>query len=110
TDVDDKLIRKSEETGMAVPEIADTYIAAYFEDAEALGIRRATVHPRVTENMKEIIDFIQGLIDRGLAYESGGDVYFRTAEFPEYGKLSHQNLEELQYGIRIEVDERKADP
>lgn len=110
TDVDDKLIRKSEETGMAVPEIADTYIAAYFVDAEALGIRRATVHPRVTENMKEIIDFIQGLIDRGLAYESGGDVYFRTAEFPEYGKLSHQNLEELQYGIRIEVDERKADP
>ena len=95
---------------MAVPEIADTYIAAYFVDAEALGIRRATVHPRVTENMKEIIDFIQGLIDRGLAYESGGDVYFRTAEFPEYGKLSHQNLEELQYGIRIEVDERKADP
>ncbi|GFR38872.1 cysteine--tRNA ligase [Insulibacter thermoxylanivorax] len=110
TDVDDKLIRKSEETGMSVPEIADTYIAAYFEDAEALGIRRATVHPRVTENMKEIIDFIQGLIDQDLAYESGGDVYFRTAKFPEYGKLSHQNLEELQYGIRIEVDERKADP
>lgn len=110
TDVDDKLIRKSQETGLTVPEVADKFIAAYFEDAEALGIGRATVHPRVTENMPEIIEFIQGLVDRGLAYESGGDVYYRTTKFEEYGKLSHQNLEELQYGIRIEVDERKQDP
>lgn len=110
TDVDDKLIRKSEQTGMSVPEIADKFIAAYFEDANALGIRKATVHPRVTENIPEIIEFIQGLIDRGLAYESGGDVYYRTGQFKEYGKLSHQNLDELQYGIRVEVDERKADP
>lgn len=110
TDVDDKLIRKSEETGMSVTEVADKFITAYFEDAETLGIREATIHPRVTENMPEIIAFIEGLIDRGLAYESGGDVYFRTAKFAEYGKLSQQNLDELQYGIRIEVDERKQDP
>lgn len=110
TDVDDKLIRKSEETGLSVPEVADKFIAAYHEDADKLGIRKATVHPRVTENMPEIISFIEGLMERGMAYESGGDVYFRTAKFEEYGKLSHQNLDELQYGIRIEVDERKQDP
>lgn len=110
TDVDDKLIRKSEETGLSVPEVADKYIAAYFEDAGALGIREASVHPRVTENIPEIIEFISGLVERGLAYESGGDVYYHTKGFAEYGKLSHQNLDELQYGIRIEVDERKRDP
>jgi len=110
TDVDDKLIRKAEQTGLSVPEVADKFIEAFYEDAESLGIRRATVHPRVTENMPEIIEFIQGLVDRGMAYESGGDVFFRTGKFEEYGKLSHQKLEELQYGIRIEVDERKQDP
>jgi len=110
TDVDDKLIRKSEQTGLPVPEVADKYIAAYFEDADALGISKASVHPRVTENMPEIIAFIEGLVERGLAYESGGDVYYRTSRFEDYGKLSHQNLEELQYGIRIDVDERKQDP
>lgn len=110
TDVDDKLIRKAEQSGDTVPEIAERFIAAYFEDVEALGIERATVHPRVTENMPEIIAFIEELVQGGYAYESGGDVYFRTSKFPEYGKLSHQNLEELQFGIRVEVDERKENP
>jgi cysteinyl-tRNA synthetase len=110
TDVDDKLIRKAEQTGMSVPEVADTFIQAYREDAEALGIPQATVHPRVTENIPEIIEFIEGLVNEGYAYESGGDVYFRTARFEEYGKLSHQNTEELQYGIRIDVDARKENP
>ncbi|MFK7697383.1 cysteine--tRNA ligase [Paenibacillus sp. HJGM_3] len=110
TDVDDKLIRKAEQSGDTVPEIAERFIAAYFEDVEALGIERATAHPRVTENMPEIIAFIEELVQGGYAYESGGDVYFRTAKFPEYGKLSHQNLEELQFGIRVEVDERKENP
>jgi cysteinyl-tRNA synthetase len=110
TDVDDKLIRKAEETGETVPQVAERFIRAYFEDAKALGVKEATVHPRVTENIPEIIEFIRGLIDKGFAYESGGDVFFRTSRFPEYGKLSRQNTEELQYGIRIEVDERKENP
>lgn len=110
TDVDDKLIKKAAETGTTVPEVADLYVQKYFEDTKALGVREATIHPRVTQNMSEIIEFISSLADKGLAYESGGDVYFRTSEFSEYGKLSHQNLEELQYGIRVDVDERKENP
>ncbi len=109
TDVDDKLIRKSEETGIPVPELAEQFIRSYYEDTEGLGIHKADVNPRVTENMPEILAFIQDLVDRGYAYESGGDVYFSTEKFADYGKLSHQNLEELQYGIRVEVDEKKRD-
>lgn len=107
TDVDDKLIRKAEQTGQTVPEVAETFIAAFNEDIEALGVRRATSNPRVTEHIAEIIAFIASLIAKGAAYESEGDVYFRTSSFEEYGKLSHQNLEELQMGIRIEIGERK---
>ncbi|PZD96903.1 cysteine--tRNA ligase [Paenibacillus sambharensis] len=110
TDVDDKLIRKAEQMGTTVPEVADTFIAAFNEDIEALGVHAATYNPRVTENIPEIIAFVEGLIDKGYAYESGGDVYFRTSRFEEYGKLSHQNLEELQFGIRIEVGEKKENP
>ncbi|PCK72468.1 cysteinyl-tRNA synthetase-like protein [Paenibacillus larvae subsp. larvae B-3650] len=110
TDVDDKLIRKAEETGETVKELADRFIEAYLEDMEALGIRKADINPRVTENMDEIISFIRSLVDKGYAYENGGDVFYRTQKFADYGKLSHQNLDELQYGIRIEVDERKENP
>ncbi|MBD2844745.1 cysteine--tRNA ligase [Paenibacillus sp. IB182496] len=109
TDVDDKLIRKAEQTGMTVPEVAEKYIDAFNSDIEALGVRPATRNPRVTEHIDEIVGFIQGLVDKGFAYPSGGDVYFRTARFDDYGKLSHQNLEELQFGIRIGVDARKQD-
>ncbi len=110
TDVDDKLIRKAEEEGEPVPQLAERFIEAYREDTKALGIEDASMHPRVTENMQEIIDFIEALAQKGYAYENGGDVYYRTGKFAGYGKLSHQNLEELQYGIRIEVDERKEHP
>lgn len=110
TDVDDKLIRKSEETGETVPELADRYIQGYLEDVGAIGILPVTKHPRVMENIDEIIEFIDGLMKKDFAYSSGGDVYFRTTKFDEYGKLSHQNLDELQYGIRIDVDERKENP
>lgn len=110
TDVDDKLIRKSEQTGQSVPDIADTFIAAYYEDIEALGIRKADMNPRVTENIPEIVELIEDLVQKGFAYESEGDVYFRTEKFEEYGKLSHQNLSELQFGIRVEVDSRKENP
>ncbi|ANE46763.1 cysteinyl-tRNA synthetase [Paenibacillus swuensis] len=107
TDVDDKMIRKAEELGETVPQIAEKFIGAYYEDVRGLGIQDADIHPRVTETMDEIIEFIQGLLDKGYAYVSEGDVNFRTSRFEEYGKLSHQNLDELQFGIRIGVDERK---
>lgn len=107
TDVDDKLINKAAEMGTTVNEVAETFIVAYFEDARALGIKDADIHPRVTENIPDIIQFIADLIDKGYAYESEGDVYFRTAKFASYGKLSQQNLDELQHGARIEVNKRK---
>lgn len=109
TDVDDKLIKAANELGEDVPTIADRFIAAYHEDVSALGCKKATVHPRVTENMDIIIEFIEALIEKGFAYESGGDVYYRTREFKEYGKLSHQPIEDLQLGTRIEVGEKKLD-
>ncbi|OXM83149.1 cysteine--tRNA ligase [Paenibacillus rigui] len=110
TDVDDKLIRKAAQMESTVPEVAELFIQKFYEDTEGLGVHKATLNPRVTENIQEIIDFIQGLVDKGYAYENGGDVYFRTTKFAEYGKLSHQNLEELQFGIRVEVDDRKENP
>jgi cysteinyl-tRNA synthetase len=110
TDIDDKLIKKANEEGTTVKEIAERYIKEYYKDADALNIKRATVNPRATEFIDEIIKFIKDLIDKGYAYEVDGDVYFDTKKFKEYGKLSHQNLEELEAGARIDVDERKKDP
>lgn len=110
TDVDDKLIRKAEETGQTVPEIADQFIAAYKEDVCALQVKEADQHPRVSDHITEIIVFIEKLIEKGAAYESGGDVYFRTNQFAEYGKLSQQNIDELQAGARIAVNEQKDNP
>ncbi len=110
TDVDDKILRKAEEMQMTMQEVTNTFIQAFFEDTQALGIKAATIHPKVTENIPEIVAFIEDLVAKGFAYPSGGDVYFRTSQFTEYGKLSQQNLNELQYGIRIEVDERKEHP
>lgn len=107
TDVDDKLIRKADELGTTVPEVAEKFITAFYEDIEALGVRKATLNPRVTEHIPEIIAFIAELIDKGYAYASEGDVYFRTSKFEDYGKLSHQNIEELQFGIRVEIGDRK---
>ncbi|WP_082235791.1 cysteine--tRNA ligase [Halobacillus massiliensis] len=110
TDVDDKLIKAANELGEEVPQIANRFIQAYKEDVGALGVQEAVHHPRVTENMEEIISFIQGLIDKGHAYASEGDVYFRTRSFDGYGKLSHQSIDELRTGARIEVGEKKEDP
>lgn len=109
TDVDDKLIRAANQLGEDVPTIADRFINAYFEDVSALGCKKADVHPRVTENMDIIIDFIATLIDKGFAYESEGDVYYRTREFEGYGKLSHQSIDDLKVGARIDVGEKKQD-
>lgn len=109
TDVDDKLIRVANEVGEDVPTIANRFIEAYFEDVTALGCKKADVHPRVTENMDNIIDFIRILIEKGFAYESEGDVYFHTRRFESYGKLSQQSIDELRVGARIAVGEKKQD-
>ncbi|SEN59935.1 cysteine--tRNA ligase [Lihuaxuella thermophila] len=110
TDVDDRLIQASKETGVPVPEIAERFIQAYFEDMDALGVERADFHPRATEHIAEMIEAVQVLLDNGYAYEKDGDVYFRTLAKKDYGKLSHQSLDELKAGARIEVNERKEHP
>jgi cysteinyl-tRNA synthetase len=109
TDVDDKLIRAANELGQDVPTIADRFINAYYEDVSALGCKKADAHPRVMESIDIIVDFIAKLIEKDFAYESEGDVYFRTRKFDGYGKLSHQSIDELRLGARIEVGEKKQD-
>ncbi|MDD3333934.1 MAG: cysteine--tRNA ligase [Eubacteriales bacterium] len=110
TDIDDKMIRQAEKEHTTVQAIAERFIAEYFVDAKALGIRPATVHPRATEHMPQIIALIQKLVEKGLAYESNGDVYFRVRAFPSYGCLCGQNIEDLASGARVSVDEQKEDP
>ncbi|MBB5148897.1 cysteine--tRNA ligase [Ureibacillus thermosphaericus] len=110
TDVDDKIIKAANELGEEVSELTERFIKAYFEDITALGCKKADVHPRVTEHMDEIIEFIKVLINKGYAYESQGDVYFRTRKFEGYGKLSHQSIDDLKVGARIEAGEKKEDP
>ena len=110
TDVEDKIINRANEEGISPLEVADKYIKEYFVDADGLGIRRASVHPRVTECIEDIIEFIEELIQKGHAYEIDGDVYYDTKSFDGYGKLSRQNMEELNAGARIDVDDRKKSP
>lgn len=110
TDVDDKIINRAREEGLTPGEIGDKYVAEYYKDAAAINVRKATVHPRVTENMNEIIKFVSGLIEKGYAYEVNGDVYYSTRKFKDYGKLSKQNIEDLESGARIDVGDIKQDP
>ena len=110
TDIDDKLIKKANEEGITVPEVAERYIKEFRTDSNGLNVKEATVHPRATENIDEIISIISSLIEKGYAYESGGDVYYRAKKFNGYGKLSHQPLEDLESGARIAVGEIKEDP
>ena len=110
TDIDDKMIKRANEENTTVKEVGDKYIKEYYEDADNLNIERATVNPRATEYITQIIDFVKGLVDKGFAYEVDGDVYFSTKKFGDYGKLSGQNIEDLQSGARISIDERKKDP
>ncbi|MBE7033231.1 MAG: cysteine--tRNA ligase [Ruminococcaceae bacterium] len=110
TDVDDKLINKAREEGSTVPEIAEKYIKEYFVDAKALGIKEASVHPRATENIDAIIETVQTLIEKGHAYEVDGDVYFSVESYKDYGKLSHQPLEDLESGVRKDLDDKKHHP
>ena len=110
TDVDDKIINRAKEEGISAPEVSEKYIKEYFNDAEALNVLKADVHPKVSEHIPEIIDFVQTLIDKGYAYEADGDVYYSTRKFPEYGKLSGQNIDDLESGARIAIGEVKEDP
>lgn len=107
TDVDDKIIKVAGEMGMSAQEVSEMFIHSYHEYTDQLGVKRACAYPKVTENMDEIIQFIEKLISKGLAYEADGDVYYHTQKFESYGKLSHQRTAELLEGVRIDVDEKK---
>ena len=110
TDIDDKMIQRAHQMNVTVPELADKFISAYYEDADALGIKRATSNPRATHEIPAIIGMIEKLVEKGHAYESGGDVYFEVSTFERYGRLSRQSLDDLNSGARVEVDERKRHP
>ncbi len=110
TDVDDKIIDRARDLGVSWEAVARQFVEAFYQDMDALGLRRADIEPKATDHIPEMIQIIQALLRRGLAYPVDGDVYFAVRRFPEYGKLSHRNLEDLRAGARIEVDERKRDP
>ncbi len=111
TDIDDKIINRANEEGVSSKEISETYIEAFMEDAKALNLYDyETCNPKATEYISQIIDFVQGLIDKGAAYEVDGDVYFDIYAAKDYGKLSKKNLDELISGARVDVDERKKSP
>lgn len=110
TDIDDKIIKRANEEGKTFEEISEKYIEEFWTDAHGLNFKDATVHPKATENIDEIIDIIKALEEKGYAYSVNGDVYFRTLKFNEYGKLSHQPIEDLESGARIAVGEVKEDP
>lgn len=110
TDIDDKMINRANKEGITVKELGERFIAEYYKDAEALGIKKATIHPKATENIDAIIEIVKKLEDKGYAYNVNGNVYFRSKKFDEYGKLSHQPLEELEAGARIDVADEKEDP
>ena len=110
TDIDDKIINRAKEEGKTYKEISEKYIEEFWTDAHGLNFKEASVHPKATENIDEIIDIIKTLEEKGYAYAVDGDVYFRTLKFKEYGKLSHQPIEDLESGARIAVGENKEDP
>lgn len=110
TDVDDKIINRANELKVGWQELVEKYIGRYYEDLKALGIERGDFEPRATENIADMVKYIQTLIDKGYAYEAGGDVYFNVRKFIGYGKLSGQNIDEMQKGVRIEPNDLKKDP
>ncbi|MGF7015992.1 cysteine--tRNA ligase [Ornithinibacillus bavariensis] len=110
TDVDDKIIKTANELGENVFDVSNRYIDAYLEDVSRLGVKKASHNPRVTDTMQDIIHFIESLVEKGYAYEADGDVYFKPRAFDGYGKLSHQSIDELRSGARIQIGEKKDDP
>lgn len=110
TDVDDKMILKARDEGTTVKDLGERFIREYFTDARGLNVLPADVHPKATEHIAEIIAFVSDLIDKGMAYEADGDVYYDVSAFPEYGKLSGQSIDELMAGARVDVSEHKKNP
>lgn len=110
TDVDDKIIKRANEEGLSFEEVSKKYIKEFWTDAHGLNFKDATVHPKATENIEEIINIIKTLEEKGYAYAVDGDVYYRTLKFKDYGKLSHQPIEDLQSGARIAIGEKKENP
>lgn len=110
TDVDDKIIKRANEENSTFEEISEKYIKEFWTDAHGLNFKDATVHPKATENIDEIIKIIKTLEEKGYAYAVDGDVYYRTLKFKDYGKLSHQPIDDLQSGARIAVGDKKEDP
>lgn len=110
TDIDDKIIARAKQEGVSTEEIARRYTEEYYRDMDRLGVSRADVEPKATEHIKEMIEIIEALIEKGYAYNIDGDVYFEVSKFPEYGKLSKKNTEELMAGARVDVNERKRNP
>jgi cysteinyl-tRNA synthetase len=110
TDVEDKIIKKANEENVSASEIAERYTRYYFEDTDALGIQRADYSPRATDLIPDMISYIERLIEKGYAYEVDGDVFYEIKKFTDYGQLSHQNLDELMEGVRVEVDPRRRHP
>ena len=110
TDVDDKIIKRAKSEGLRAEQVAAKYTNSYFKDFDSLNVLRADLYPRATENIKEMINLIEGLIEKGHAYLSLNGVYFRVKSFPDYGKLSKRSIEELESGYRIEIDTSKEDP
>jgi len=110
TDVDDKIIKRANEQGVSCETLTAKYIRAYYEDMERLGIRQASIEPKATEHMTDIVRLTETLVKKGLAYQVDGNVYFEVAKFPGYGHLSKRKLEDLQAGARVDVDERKRSP
>ncbi|WP_338216915.1 cysteine--tRNA ligase [Companilactobacillus muriivasis] len=109
TDVDDKMIKEANREGITVPEVADRFIKAFYEDIDEINVQRATINPRATDNIQEIIDFIKDLIDKGYAYESQGDVFYRARKFEHYGELSDQNIDQLVEGASEHVGDTEFD-
>ncbi len=109
TDVDDKIIARSSQLGISAKELAEGFTAQYFADMDALNVKRADIYPRATEEIPKIIEVIAGLVEKGHAYQAGGDVYFRVRSFPEYGKLSHRSLNEMVAGAGIEEEGEKGE-
>jgi cysteinyl-tRNA synthetase len=110
TDVDDKIIARANAEGIDYRAVAERYTTEYFKYADLLNIKRATVHPKATEHITEIVELVAALETKGLAYAAGGDVYFEIARFPAYGRLSKKKIDELRAGARIEVGEHKRSP
>ena len=109
TDIDDKIINRANEEGVTFSEISEKYITEYKTDASGLNVREATIHPKATENIDEIISIIETLVEKGFAYQAENDVYFSPLKFKEYGKLSHQPLDDLMAGARINIGEKKKE-